>query len=158
VKWALNSNVSHEKPGDSNKLPINRQGLAALIKINGVEAYACWDSGSELNTITPDFIQTIGIMLTLKEESIKIRLGTKRNKSQTSYEVKPMLDFGLSVSKHDLDIINLDRWDLLHGSPFCNKYGVILNYKTCTICWGKTIIKALTHKEESAIRKGKRLL
>jgi hypothetical protein len=62
------------------------------------------------------------------------------------------------VSKHDLDVVNLDRWDLLLGSPFCNKYGVVLDYDNRTIRWGNTVIKALTREEETAIRKGKRSL
>jgi hypothetical protein len=39
-----------------------------------------------------------------------------------------MLDFG--NMKFQLDVVNLDRWDLLLGSPFCNQYGIVLDYET----------------------------
>ena len=64
-----------------------------------------------------------------------------------------MLDFGKTKLMHKLDIVNLDRWDLLLGSLFCNKYGVVLDYKTRTISFGNTTIKALTEEEEVAVRK-----
>src|SRR5271169_3537973 len=44
-EWASNSNVKPAKSGYNGTTPVNRQGLPALIKINGIEAYMCWDSG-----------------------------------------------------------------------------------------------------------------
>jgi hypothetical protein len=53
--WASNPNVKLIQPDKSGNTQIQRQGLAALINMNGVDAYMCWDSGSELNAISPDF-------------------------------------------------------------------------------------------------------
>jgi hypothetical protein len=49
-EWASNSNIKSIKPGSSSKTPIQRQ-----VKVNGMEAYTCWDSGLELDAISPDF-------------------------------------------------------------------------------------------------------
>jgi hypothetical protein len=154
VDWASNSNVNRTHPGDGRTAPPRRQGLSTLVKVNGIEAYTCWDTGSELDAITPDFIRAVGITSTPKSEPLRIRLGTKGSTSRTSYEAKPMLDFGHSKSEHALDVVNLDRWDLLLGSPFCNRHGVVLDYESRTIRWGNTVLNALTREEEAAIRKG----
>ena len=152
--WASNSNVRSVKPDKVGKTPLQRQGLPALIKINGVEAYTCWDSGSELDAISPDFIWAIGIQPKPKAEALRIRLGTKGSGASTSYEVSTNLIFGNTEIKHDLDVVNLDCWDLLLGNPFCNKYGVVLNYGNRTIRFGDTVIKALSQDEERVVRKG----
>jgi hypothetical protein len=55
--WASNPNVKLIQPDKSSNTQIQRQGLAALINVNSVDAYMCWDSGSELNAISPDFTQ-----------------------------------------------------------------------------------------------------
>jgi hypothetical protein len=121
--------------------------------VNGVDAYTCWDSGSELDAISPDFTRATGIEPTAKVSALRIRLGTKGSSSATSYEVTPTLDFGNTKFNHALDVVNLDRWDLLLGSPFCNQYSVVLDYETRTIRFGDTVIKALSREEEAAVRK-----
>jgi hypothetical protein len=136
------------------KTPLQRQGLPALIKINGVKAYTCWDSGSELDAISPDFIRAIGIQLKPKAEALRIRLGTKGSGASTSYEVSTNLIFGNMEIEHDLDMVNLDRWDLLLGNPFCNKYGVVLNYGNRTIRFGNAIVRALSQDEKKVVCTG----
>ncbi len=155
-EWASNSNVKPLHPGRSGKTRIQRQGLTALVKVNGIEAYTCWDSGSELDAISPDFTRATGVEPAAKESALRIRLGTKGSSATTSYEVSPTLDFGNTKFTHDLDVVNLDRWDLLLGSPFCNKHGVVLNYNDRTIRFGDTVINALSREEEAAARRDER--
>jgi hypothetical protein len=127
-EWASNSNVKPVHPGQGSKTQIQRQGLMALVKVNGVGAYTCWDSGSELDAISPNFTRATGVEPAAKKSALRIHLGTKGSSATTSYEVSPTLDFGNTKFTHDLDVVNLDHWDLLLGSPFCNKHGIVLNY------------------------------
>ncbi len=143
--WASNSNVRSIKPDKAGKPQLQQQGLPALIKINSVKAYTCWDSGSELDAISPDFIRAIGILPKAKTEALRIRLGTKGSGASMSYEVSSNLDFGNTKIKHDLDVVNLDRWDLLLGNPFCNKYGVVLDYGNRTIRGSATLSSRRYH-------------
>jgi hypothetical protein len=155
-EWASNSNVKPLHHGRSGKTQVQRQGLTTLVKVNGIEAYTCWDSGSELDAISPDFTRATGVEPTAKQAALRIRLGTKGSSATTSYEVSPTLDFGNTKFTHDLDVVNLDRWDLLLGSPFCNKHGVVLNYSDRTIRFGDTVMTALSREEEAAVRKDDR--
>ena len=122
--------------------------------MNGVDAFMCWDTGSELNTISPDFIRALGLQAKEKETPIRIRLGTKGSMSTSSYEVKAKLGFGNTTLEHSLDMVNLDRWDMILGADFCNEYDVVLNFKDRTIKFGNVVIKALSRDEEAAIRTG----
>ena len=146
-------NVKPTKTNEGNKMPIRRQGLAALVRINGVDAYTCWDSGSELDAISPKFIRAVGIPPNPKEEALRIQLGTKGSSSRTSYEVKPTLNIGNTKLEHPIDVVNLDRWDLLLGSPFCNQYRAVLDCGMRTIRFSDTVVKTLSLDEEAAIRR-----
>lgn len=150
--WASNPNVRYAHSQPPNK-PINRQGLTAIIKIDGIEAYTCFDSGSELDAISPDFTRAAGIDQVARADTLKVRLGTKGSGSATSYEAKPELDFGNTTMAREMDILNLDRYDAILGSPFCNQYKVILDYDTRTIRFGKTTLKALSRDEEASVRR-----
>jgi hypothetical protein len=107
------------------------------------------------NAISPDFTRATGIEPTAKQAALRIRLGTKGSSVTTSYKVSPTLDFGNTKFMHDLDMVNLDCWDLLLGSPFCNKHGVVLNYDKC-IRFGSMVICVLSREEEVAARNNDR--
>ena len=57
-----------------------------------------------------------------KETPINVHLATKGSKSTTSYEVNVNIDFGGVTIDHPLEILNLDRWDMILGGYFCRLY------------------------------------
>jgi hypothetical protein len=122
--WASNANLKpNMTKGPHQKVRIGRCPMAVL-KVNGVNTFICFDSGSELNAISPDFAQAVGIKPMAKDASIKIRLATKGSTSTTSYEVKVNIDLGEATLEHPLEVLNLDRWDVILGSYFCECYNV----------------------------------
>jgi len=110
--------------------------MAAIIKINGVEALACWDSGAQLDCISPDFIRAIGLEPQSRCKPLKIHLGTKGSTSTTSYEVTPHIEVANINANHRFDVVNLHKWDIILGSVFCNKHKVHLDYDTHQIHFG----------------------
>ncbi|KAF8305089.1 hypothetical protein DL93DRAFT_2033215, partial [Clavulina sp. PMI_390] len=123
-----------------------------LANVNGVEAFICFDTGSEVDAMTQEFANVAKLSFSTKQTPLRLRLATKGSLAQTSYEVQPVFDFGNSQLRHDIDIVNLDRWDVILGSPFCNQYGVVLNFKDRTVSWDGITIKALTSDEEAAVK------
>jgi hypothetical protein len=86
--WASNANSKpNMTKGPHQKVQI-RCCPTAVLKVNGVDAFVYFDSGSELDTISPDFAWALGIKPTTKDASIKVCLATKGSTSTTSYEVK----------------------------------------------------------------------
>ena len=130
--------------------------LTAVLKINGTDAFVCWDSGSELDAISPDFIHAAGIKTVAKESPIKVRLATKGSMSTTLYEVNVNIDLGNTTIDHPLEVLNLDHWDMILGRYFCRHYNVHLNYESNTIRIGKCILKALSSDEEVSMQKARR--
>ena len=116
----------------------------SVLKINGVEALVCFDSGSELDAISPDFARAVGIKPITKENTINICLATKGSTSTTSYEVEVDLDLGDATIRHPLEVLNLDCWDVILGSYFCRHYNANIDYPTDTIRIGEINVKALS--------------
>jgi hypothetical protein len=151
--WASNVNLKpNMMKGPHPKVQIGHCPTAVL-KVNGIEAFICFDWGSELNTISPDFIWAIRIKPIAKETSINIHLAMKGSTSMTLYEVEVNLNLGNATMDHPLKILNLDRWDMILGSYFCECYNVHIDYGNNTIKIGETTINALSKDEEASTRK-----
>jgi hypothetical protein len=149
--WASNAN---SKP-NMTKGPHQKVWVGccptAVLKVNGVDAFICFDLGSELDTISPDFAQAIGIKLMAKDTSIKIHLATKGSTSTTLYEVKVNIDLGKATLEHPLEVLNLDHWDIILGSYFCDRYNVCIDYENKVVCIGNITIKTLSKDEEASM-------
>jgi hypothetical protein len=90
--WASNTNLKpNMMKGPHQKVRIGCCPTA-ILKVNGVNAFVCFDSGSELNAILPDFAQAVGIKPTAKDASIKICLAMKGSTSTTLYKIKVNID------------------------------------------------------------------
>jgi hypothetical protein len=98
--WALNANSKpNMTKGPHQKVQIGHCPTA-ILKVNGVDAFVCFNLGSELDAISPDFARAVGIKPMAKVASIKIRLATKGSTSTTLYEVKVNINLGKATLEH----------------------------------------------------------
>jgi hypothetical protein len=159
---AIISNVDGTRPeGHKNKPrnqpPLDVSGMTAYIKINGVEALACWDSASQLDCISPDFIRAIGLTPQTKAEPVKIRLGLKGSSSRCSYEVTPTIELGeKKIEDFTLSVANIYKWDVILGNGFLNQYKMHLDYENKQLWSGKIKIPILAEDEVERILKRKK--
>jgi hypothetical protein len=153
-EWASSPSVKATQKEHKPETRRMRQGLTSLIDVNGTLAYTCWDTGAELDCISPDFIRAIGVETVPKKVVLKIRLGAKGSTTLSNYDANAKLNFGNRQIERLIDVVNISRWDLILGSPFCNENKVILDYGTRTVRFGDTVIPALPLEEEEALRRG----
>jgi hypothetical protein len=146
--WASNVNLKpNMTKGPHQKVQVGCCPTAVL-KANGVDAFICFDLGSELDAISPDFAQAVGIKPTAKDASIKICLATKGSTSTTLYKVEVNIDLGKATLEHPLEVLNLDHWDVILGCYFCNRYNVRIDYENKVIHIGEIMIKTLSKDDE----------
>ena len=131
--------------------------MTAYIKINGVEALTCWNSVSQLDCISPDFIQAIGLTPQTKAEPVKIRPGLKGSSSRCSYEVTLTIKLGeKKIDDFTLSIANIYKWDVILGNGFLNRYKMHLDYESKQLWLGKTKIPILAEEEVDKFLKKKK--
>ena len=81
----------------------------------------CWDSASQLDCISPDFIWAIRLKPQTKVEPVKIRLRLKGSSLKCSYEVTLTIALGEKKIEHFmLSVVNIYKWNVILGNEFLN--------------------------------------
>jgi hypothetical protein len=130
----------------------DRRCLIAEIDVDGVAALTLFDSGSQVDAISPDFARALQLDHFKLERTMPLQLGTKGSHATFSYEVEPALSYkGTSFGTRRIDVINIDRYDLLLGAPFFNHHGVVLDFQDRVIRAGDVIVPSISTVEETSI-------
>lgn len=103
--------------------------LSALVTINGLEAYALFDSGSTTDSMSPEFAYIAKANKIVLDEQVTLQLGCAGSRSKISYGSRTPVDICGVRAEHYFDIVNLDRYDCIIGTPFLNAYGAVLDFK-----------------------------
>jgi hypothetical protein len=136
------------------RTPETQRVMTALVVINGALAWTMFDTGSTADCVAPEFARVNKLKTFDLEAPVPLQLGTKGSKSTITYgtnvEIKP------SETLHTveyMDIINIDRYDAILGTPYMSKHGVVLNLRDRTISFGEgSKIRALSSEEEAKYR------
>ncbi|KAJ7177670.1 hypothetical protein C8R46DRAFT_1212417 [Mycena filopes] len=126
--------------------------LSALIKIGDSMAYALFDSGSNTDSMTPEYANAIrGPRITL-EEQVTLQLGCVGSRSKISYGTRVPVDFGGIRGQVYFDQVHLDRYEVVIGTPLMNRHGIVLDFSTREIRFPRgPTIKALSSLEEASL-------
>jgi hypothetical protein len=135
----------NEQPRRSSRLQAT---LAAEVLINGVKALTLFDSGSTTDSITPEFAFITKANQFKLEEQVILQLGCVGSRSKISYGTKVPVEIGGVKNETYFDLVNIDRYDCIIGTPFMNAHGVCLDFgNRCIIVKGEGI-QALSFDEE----------
>ncbi|KAF7372409.1 Transposon Tf2-12 polyprotein [Mycena venus] len=126
--------------------------LSAMLSVGASTAYMLFDSGSNTDSITPEYAHATGLPRIRLEEQVVLQLGCVGSRSKISYGTRAPINFGGIKGYLYLDQVNLDRYDGIIGTPFMNKHGVILDFAKREIRFPNgRVIPALTTLEEASI-------
>ena len=107
--------------------------MAVLVEVNDIEAYALLNMGSTTMSITHDFAYVANLRVIQLENPVPLQLGTVSSQSIINYGARTRLKLG-PISEDDtyLDVINIDQYDMIIGTPFMQKHGLVLDFKLNT--------------------------
>ncbi|EIW58914.1 uncharacterized protein TRAVEDRAFT_124657 [Trametes versicolor FP-101664 SS1] len=103
--------------------------LSALIRINGIDAYALFDSGSTTDSLSPEFAYVAKAPRIVLEDQVTLQLGCAGSRSKISYGARVPVEICGIQQDHYFDIVNLDRYDCIIGTPFLNAHGAVLDFQ-----------------------------
>ena len=78
------------------------------------------------------------------------------SRSKISYGTRVPIQLGPVSETTYFDIVNLDRYDCVLGTPFMTQHGIVLDMKNKEIIVGKTIIPAFTMEQDAEARAGRK--
>jgi hypothetical protein len=126
--------------------------LTAQINIGGTLAYVLFDSGSNTDSITPEFAAGIKATRIPLKDQVTLQLGCVGSRSRISNGARTGVDFGGIKGNVYFDQVNLDRYDGIIGTPFMNKHGLILDFGAREVRFPNgRVIAALSSLSETAL-------
>ncbi|OJT08314.1 hypothetical protein TRAPUB_792 [Trametes pubescens] len=126
--------------------------LCALINVNGIMAYTLFDSGSTTDSVSPEFAHISRAKTVKLSEQVVLQLGCSGSRSKISYGTWVPIPFGPITDTMYFDIVNLDRYDCVIGTPFMNAHGIKLDFEQRAIIVKGQTCSAFTNEEDSAYR------
>ena len=152
----VNEKGSREPPDN----PEAMRCLAAYIDINGVKAYVLFDSGSTTDCISPEFTFVAGLQVYSLIDPVPLQLGCVGSRSSINFGTQVEVSSSKTSAKfhHYFDVVNIDRYDAILGTPFMHKFGVCLDFCDHLIVFkrqGRTLPSFSFEEEEEILKKRK---
>ena len=143
-----------ERPKTSES---DRRCMAALVKVNGLEAYTLLDSGSTNVSVTHDFARVANLKVMQLENPVTLQLGTVGSRSIINFGTRTRVELGpVREDNAYMDVVNIDRYDMIIGTPFMRRHGLLLDFGTDTLRQQDTVIPTLTLGQEDLMLTKKR--
>ena len=136
----------------------NRQAvLCGMVEVAGSLAYSMFDSGSTTNGTTPEYSHIMRTPRIVLEDQVVLQLGCTGSHSKINFGTRAPVTVGpLTNVETYFDVVNLDRYDCVFGTPFMNEHGVILDFKNRQIVIKGECIPAFTHEQDVEFRANRR--
>ena len=106
----------------------DNQPISIFWEIGGIEAHCVIDSRCEGIMISPNFIRAEKIEAFLLDKPIGIQLVVTGSKSVINYGTNVTIKYKGKELKGYFDIINIDYYDAILGTPFLRKHEVIIDF------------------------------
>ncbi|KAF7973544.1 hypothetical protein HWV62_14904 [Athelia sp. TMB] len=124
--------------------------ITCLVDINGHKALALFDSGSTTDSVTPEFAFVSKLQQFTLPEQVTLQLGCIGSRSKICYgTVAPVDVLGIRTEMY-FDLINIDRYDAILGTPFLEQHGICLDFKDKAVVIGGVAHKTFSIDEEIA--------
>ncbi|KAF7329543.1 Retrovirus-related Pol polyprotein from transposon 412 [Mycena kentingensis (nom. inval.)] len=135
--------------------PVKKAGankcLTAFVRINGMDAFALFDTGCTTEAVSPDFARVSGIKVFPLKTQVPLQLGTVGSRSKINHGMKARVCYGQIESEEYFDIVNLDRYDAIIGIPYMRKHGLVLDLEADVIRRQGSALPRLSLPEEKAL-------
>ena len=106
----------------------DNQPISVFWEIGGTKAHCLIDSGCKGIMLSPNFIRVAKIGTFPLDKPIGIQLAVTGSKSVINYGANVTIKYERKESKEYFDIINIDYYDVILGTPFLRKHKVIINF------------------------------
>ena len=114
---------------DSPKRDFKHLGvIEGYMHINGQKAHVLLDGGSTLDMVSANFASVHKLNMFQLKKPVKLQMATSGSRSVINYGAQAKLQVGRFKQSRYFDMVNLDRYHVILGTPFLKEHGVMLNY------------------------------
>ncbi|KAI0039144.1 hypothetical protein FA95DRAFT_1452319, partial [Auriscalpium vulgare] len=141
---------SEEQPVRDPQL---HQVLAANMRIGNADLYVLFDSGSTTNGISHEAAHVAKMDVFPLKEPMTLQLGCVGSRSRVNFGTRSTVTVGKRALPCYLDIVNIEHYDVILGTPFLKEHRVLLDFDHNVARVGTVDIPALTVAEERDVMK-----
>ena len=133
IPWEWEFHAAQQTNGMTGECPkpstSDHHCMVALVKVNSLEVYTLLDTGSTAISITHDFAQVAKLKVFQLENPIPLQLGTVGSCSMINFGARSCMELGtISDDNAYLDVVNIDRYDMIVSILFLWKHRFILDF------------------------------
>src|SRR5260370_12366865 len=99
------------------------------INIRGVNTFTLFDSGAEMDALSPDFVRACNLPLLELPNPMVLQMGTKGSCSCVYYGTNVDIKVHGIKKSHYFNVVNIDRYNVILGAPWLNVNDTILNFR-----------------------------
>ncbi|KAF8221842.1 hypothetical protein L208DRAFT_1147177, partial [Tricholoma matsutake] len=88
-------------------------------------AVALLDSGT-MDAVSPELVCVTDLKVYKLTEQVPVQLGTRASQAKINYGTKVCIKYGHVDVKHYFDIVNINRYNVILGTVFMRKHGIVL--------------------------------
>ena len=103
--------------------------FVAKMKLHDLEAYVLLDSGCTSDSTSPEFATSANLKVHELEEPVPLQLGTVGSRSKINFGLFSDFEIGEIKGNHYFDVVNIDRYDVIVGTVFMRKHGIVLDFE-----------------------------
>ncbi len=147
-----------DRPRDD---PKRTKLITQLVKINGVDAFTLFNTGSTANAVSNDFATVHWWPKFCLRKALQVELGLSGSQGSIRFGTRADVSVpGVQVRKHYLDIANLSRYDAIIGKPLMAEMGIMVDPQSDCLIIKRTgeRWKSLTEGEEREVMARKHTL
>lgn len=130
--------------------------LAAKVIINNHKVLVLFDSGSTTDSVTPEFAFVAKMKQFKLDEQVTLQLGCVGSRSKISYGSHAPVDICGVRENVYFDIVNIDRYDTIIGTPFLKRFGVCLDFKNWAVQINRVNYPTFSYDDELEYIAGKK--
>ncbi len=132
--------------------PAKKSCLVTYTNANGEDAWTLWDAGSTTTSITPAFADVAKITAFPLLDPFVVQLGTVGSRAKITHGANVPIDMPGCKGDVYADICNLDRYDMVVGTPFMHENGVVLDFARLTVTVNGVVTPALPYPADADAR------
>ncbi|KAI0038534.1 hypothetical protein FA95DRAFT_1455228, partial [Auriscalpium vulgare] len=121
--------------------------------IGGADMYVLFDSGSTTNGITHEAAHVAKLDVFQLKEPMTLQLGCVGSRSKVNFGTRSTVTVAGKLLPCFLDIVNIEHYDVILGTPFLKEYKATLDFANHTVRLGDVEIAALSIAEEKILLK-----
>ncbi|KAI5897453.1 uncharacterized protein SCHCODRAFT_02662450 [Schizophyllum commune H4-8] len=119
-----------------------------MVEINGARAYALWDAGGTLDSLSPEYARASGTKVYHLDNPVDLQLGCTGSRSRVSFGATATVRIGGDTVPTYVDVANIDRYDAILGVPFMHANGITLDLAHRRVLYRGKELPVLSEGEE----------